>query len=367
MKEYHRYSIKQNRFHRSLLSGMEVVGDNTLQCCKDVFHRFFVCDRIDGIEEGALWGRFHMDWELADDMLVIVHIVATDDERMLIDEQQINIKDEFSDGEKSIGEKLRLMEMLGAKRVLNTKDTLLYDLKGRYLYLMIEVCGLGEGHLTHLFVDNQEDILSHINSEICQEQGSVYHRYMSIFSAAYMNFQDRIKQISNVLDVDTAPLQMLPMFAGWMGLEISTEFFTEEILRKLVKEAYKLNRVKGTEESVSRICEIVLGEKVVVLDRNALPENPIEENTEVCGIAYGEGSYDVTILVQSHISESQKSQLMYLLNQFKPVRCRLNLKCLEQNGNFDSHIYMDMNATITDNHAILLDDVVALDEEMTIM
>ena len=367
MKEYHRYSIKQNRFNRSLLYGLEVKGVNTLTCCGDIFHRFFVCDRIDGIETGALWGRAHMEWKLDNDMLVIIHIAATDEETVEIEERQINIKDYFSNSDISLGEKLHLMEILEAKRVLNQKDTLLYELKGRYLYLMVEVCGLGEGHLTNLFVDNQRDVLSEVDPEIRQMYGSVYHRYMSVFSASYMDFQEKIKQVSNVLDIDTAPLNFLPVFAGWMGLEMGTEFFTEEVLRKLVKEAYKLNRIKGTKESILRICEIILGEKVIVIDPNSLQENMLGEEDVFGERITGEGKYDVTILIKSYLSEIQKSQLMYILNQFKPVRCRINLKYLEQTGNFDGHMYMDMNAAISDQQALLLDDSAMLDENMVIL
>ena len=66
------------------------------------------------------------------------------------------------------------------------------------------------------------------------------------------------------------------------------------------------------------------------------------------------------------MSEDLKTQLLYILNQFKPVRCRINLKYLEENGDLDSLVYMDMNAQMIDNQAILLDEAVSLDENMTI-
>ena len=76
-----------------------------------------------------------------------------------------------------------------------------------------------------------------------------------------MDFQEKIDNVAELLNVETAPVQLLPVFCRWMGLDVSGDFLTEERMRTLVREAYQLNRTKGTKETLLRVCEIVLGEK----------------------------------------------------------------------------------------------------------
>ena len=78
---------------------------------------------------------------------------------------------------------------------------------------------------------------------------SFFHRYMSIYSTLYMDFQEKIDNVADFLDINTAPAQLLPIFCGWMGLDVSGDFLTEDRLRTLVKEAYQLNRTKGTRDT----------------------------------------------------------------------------------------------------------------------
>ena len=85
------------------------------------------------------------------------------------------------------------------------------------------------------------------------------------------------------------------------------------------------------------------------------------DNRELYEHLYGDGMYDVTLLIHSYVPESQKSQLMFLLNQFKPVRCRLKVKYLEPSGSLDGHVYMDMNACVGGNQAGVLDERIGLD------
>ena len=71
--------------------------------------------------------------------------------------------------------------------------------------------------------------------------------------------------------------------------------------------------------------------------------------------------FDVTLLIPTYVPEHQRSQLMFLLNQFTPVRTRLKLKFLDQKGSMDGHVYMDMNAEVMDTRTVALDERVGLD------
>ena len=147
MAEYRKYSIKQNRFNRSFLTGFETDGEQVLQCIPDVYHKVFICDSIDGIESEAKWGRFHLDYQLDEDMVVTTYAVAMDEKEIPWKGSYVDLGAVLNDSELSTKDKVQLLENLDAKKHINQKDILLYEMQGRYLYLCVEVLGLGSGEL----------------------------------------------------------------------------------------------------------------------------------------------------------------------------------------------------------------------------
>ncbi len=361
MAEYRKYSIKQNRFKRSFMVGFEIDGEQKLRCKPDVYRRIIICDSIDGVESGAKWGRFHLDYNLDEDMVVTTYAVALDEKEFLWKSGYVDLNSILQNPEIPAEEKVKLLEALDAKKQINQKDILLYELEGRYLYLCIEVLGLGNGEFWNLFVNNQGDIFLNTFPEVYREYGSFFHRYMSVYSALYMDFQEKIDNVADFLDIDTAPVQLLPIFCQWMGLDVSGDFLTEDKLRMLVREAYQLNRTKGTREALLRVCEIILDEKVVILEKNVIRENTQAETHKIYEELYGNGLYDVTLLIHTFVLENQKSQLEFLLNQFKPVRSRLRIKFLDKKDSLDGHVYLDVNAYVMDTRNVVLDERAGLD------
>lgn len=361
MAEYHKYSIRKNRFKHSVLFGLEIEGEERLRCEEKSYRRMFIGSPIDGIEEGAQWGRLHLDWELAPDMVLTIYAKATDHPFLWQGEEQYAYADIFNGAEYSLEQKRQFMESLGAAKAVNQHDMLLYTQEGRYLYLMIDIQGYGAGSLSRLSVDNQGDIFMDTFPEVYREKNSFFHRYLSVFSSLYMDFQEKIEGVAEVLDIDTAPVELLPTFGRWMGLDVSGDFLREERLRLLVKEAYQLNRIKGTKAALERVSEIILGEKVIILEKNVLRGDTQADSQKLYEELYGDSTYDVTMLVHTYVPEHQKSQLLFLLNQFKPVRSRLKVRFLDPKGDLDSHAYMDMNAFVAEAQDGVLDTRQGLD------
>ena len=344
--ELHTYLIKQNRFKTSVLQGMNIVSPTRLGFEREEYRHLFLSSAIDGIEREALWGRLHFSYEVEEDMVLTVYAVAVDvplEDSLLFDPQA------------SVSRKRQMMEELGAVKVINQNDILLYELSGRYLYIMYDVIGMGSGYIDEIQVNNKGDILMEVMPEVYQEYGSFFHRYLSIFTSLLLDFQKEIQHIDEIFDIDKAPAEMLTVLTKWMGIDISGDFLSEEVLRKLVKEAYQLNKKKGTKEALERLTEIILGEKALILEKNVFRDRIQTEDEEIYRTLYGDNPYDVTLLIKSYVPQDQKSQLMFLLNQFKPVRCRLLTYFLDDRGNLDRHAYLDINATIEEEEYAVLD------------
>lgn len=221
MEEYRKYSIRKNRFRRSFLSGLEMEGEGGLRCAEGAYRRMLISSPIDGITEGANWGRLHLEWDLEPDMVITAYAAAMDVPAVWRGEKQVSIAGIFYDAEIPLEEKKRMMESLGAKKAVNQQDILLYELEGRYFYLLLDIQGYGNGRLSKIWVDNQGDQFMDTFPDVYREYGGFFHRYLSIFSSLYMDFQEKIDCAAELMDIDTAPVELLPIFGRWMGLDVS--------------------------------------------------------------------------------------------------------------------------------------------------
>ena len=357
--ELHNYRIKENMLKKSFLHGFTVEGSNKLACVHADSRHVFISCAVDGAQEECKWGRLWFDAAISEDTVLTVYAMAVDEK---------SYDSYFLSDDISISGKRKVFENAEAVKAVNQTDLLLYSQRGRYLYIMIDVMGEGIADISNLQVNNKGDIIMQTLPEVYHEYGSFFHRYLSVFSSLYRDFQNQIDYVDRLLDVDEAPVKLLPVLAQWMGIDVSGDFLDGDKLRTLVKEAYQLNKMKGTRTALERLTEIILGEKAIILEKNVFRDYSQNLDTKTYESLYGDRPYDVTLLIKTYVPESQKSQLMFLLNQFKPVRCRLLIYFLDARGELDNHTYLDMNAQIQDlsvgslDHNISLDAMALFDE-----
>ena len=340
------YSIKKNRIQRGLHPGFLLQEDGTLCLDETEPVHLLYLRAVDGGEEGASWGRLSFRVSCSEDTVYRLYAAAFDEDSFYRKGKPVRIEDFLCDAQESREIKRQFMEEAGFRKFVNQKDLLLYDLQGRYLYLALEVMGEGSFSLSRLRVNRQGDPFMNTFPEIYREKGGFFHRYLSVFSSIYEDFQEEIEALPELLDLDTCPAFLLPVYASWMGLDVGENFLEESILRSLVKEACHLSRIKGTKAALGRITQIVLGEEALIVERNVMGACIRKDQLEQMNRLYGRSVHDVTILLQTPLSEVKKTQLLFLLNQFRPIRSRLHVVCLRDTSILDSYCYLDKNARI---------------------
>lgn len=355
-----RYSIRKNRIKSGCLTGftctedMKLVYDNA-----SMYHGFFLRG-IDGDEKGGSWGRLYFDIQNTENMIYCIYALATD----FRDHAAEGVEDldiYLSDGSVEVPDKIGLLKRLGAKRFVGNNDCLLYDLAGRYLYVAIEAMGEGGLCISGLTADNTGDNFMDTYPEIYRERNSFFHRYISIFSSIYNDFDNDIGRLPSLLDLDTCPEENLIIYGGWMGIDLKGGFLEIDVLRDLVKEAYSLNRMKGTKQAIERILEIILREKAIVIEHNQVRGGIRQDEAEIPERFKTRGLYDVTILVKRHLTEELRHQIFFIVDQFKPVRTRINITQLDETPTTDSNTYLDINTMLPKESGAVLDREDTLD------
>lgn len=291
-------------------------------------------ERLDSAMEACVWGRMVIDATLPADSVMTVCVYASDEEQLV-------------------------PEL--CTRTVDARDFLLYGQEGRYLWIWLEIVGMGQGCIREIEIYTPGDIFLNTFPEIYREQGSFFHRYLSIFSSIYLDFQQEIDALHTWIDLETSPPEILPVLADWLGIEVEDSLLESGGLRSLLKDAPYLIRYKGTKGAVERLASLLLDAEVIVVERGK--ERDLESRfQDTFDRLYGTGAYDITILAMREYDESLKNRLLCLLDQFKPVRCQVNLVFIRKNSILGGYCYLDLNAALHESQAGVLESGCALDD-----
>ncbi len=350
------YTVSATRLSMAYLEGFVQKG-SALYATDDAGSgkHFVILDRFCSYEKETKWGRFCCKGGLPPNSTLRIYAFSCDAKP----QQAAELNRYFHDSSVLWSEKLAYFVRDG-EQFVGHEDVLLYNLTGEYLWIAVEVeegirrsetKDAGVSRLSDMRLDTQGDNFLWTFPEIYQEEGGFFHRYLSIFSSIYQDMSEQIANLDRLLDIDETPVPFLLELAEWLGFSAEGDFPDEEMLRRLVKELYGLNRIKGTKEVIRRLTGIVLGAKtcrqLLIIERNRL-EGHIPDNVRATyQRLYGSGMHDVTILVKHGADERLHSQLMYLIRQFKPARSHIRLVFSQQCSSLDSYCYLDFNAALS--------------------
>lgn len=339
------YTVRKSRIEKSYYRGFILKENGRLLTTSDGQRHILFLQYIDSGEPDLEWGRLKVDVTMEREMVLSIQAFAVNcldyrkGNRVIDLERQI-LSQEGNTEDKEVY--FSQTDFAGSKKFIGCEDVLLYGIKGRYLWLCIELLGTGIAFINSINVDSPGDIMLDVFPEIYQERESFLHRYLSVFSSVFMDFEYKIEGIHNEMDLETAGADMLKVFGEWMGLNLSGSFLSEEKLRSLLIRLHAFNRMKGTKQSVLGLTEVLLGEPGILVERNLLEHG----DRGLYDALYGNSPYDITLLINGRADEQTQSCLLFYLKQFIPVRSRVKIVFLNHCCNLDSYCYLDVNAAI---------------------
>ncbi|MEG0763087.1 MAG: phage tail protein [Oscillospiraceae bacterium] len=347
-----RYSIRRNRLMQGLREGFNITKDGSLLTVAKGARHSIILAGLDSAKDNCAWGRLTMKSSLTDDGVLTIRIIASDQPDCMYKDSLINIDSFLLDSSIEQIAKKKFFEDCNCKCFDGSTDILLYELKGRYLWVWMELVGEATGALSDIRVYIPGDNFFRTLPQVYQNQpDDFYHRYLSIFSTIYCEQQDIIEAMPQYMDVDTAPARFLPLFAQWLGLQLDGNFLDEAMLRKFVKATPELLAVKGTRQAIEGVVRILVDVPFSLVEYNLLQEQNVAHNN-----IYGSDPFDFTLLISQKADERLRACLRFLIQQFSPVRSRCNIVFLNDCVGMDAFTYMDVNASLMSIQSGALDD-----------
>lgn len=346
------YTIGNSRLKRAFKYGLKQVSDHTggMLEIEGKEEHFLILPMFDADEMSYQWGRFHLEAVSEAGCQIFFHAFAKDIKDEAEKRELLKLNRLLYGSEADIEEKRNIFVRTDGITAVNQSDILLLELKGQYLWIAVEIRGADTGYIKNMRLKNPADNFMQTFPEVYQDEGGFFHRYMTIFSTMYSNVQMEIDHFYELLDAQTAPSEMLPVLAGWLGIKIEKNFFEDRILRELIENAYELNRKKGTRWAIERLAQIILEDDAIqITERNLIEqENVSRDEIDSYNNLYGNSKWDVTLVTNHAPDEELQEKFLYLAAQFKPIRCNVRLKFSESFVTMDSYSYMDKNASLSE-------------------
>lgn len=297
----------------------------------------WISQPLDSEKIGTEWHRLTMATEKQHDTTVNIKYFASDNKKV----------------------KLEQLEGLWSPTIEDAKDALFNRAIGRYLWIAIEIIAtdLHTPYIKSLEVHFPRNSYVKDLPVIFQrsDQGFLTH-YLSLFQTMLEDTDLKIENATRKLEPNQVNQQSLKWLIGWLGLD-TDDYWSDEQLRELLKEAPKLFSLRGTKYAIEKLVEIYTGSKPIILEYDDI--KPLKENIELGEVveklyAADEHTFNVLVKADDVSSELKKVTLQHILDRYKPVFTTCKLVILQPWVYMDLHSYLGMNTFLTAPQQLML-------------
>ncbi len=334
-----RYPINEGMLC-SAVGNFELHGSKIVKA-SDTENACFILRRIDSGEDSTEWGRLSFRVDNDAGTAFHVRVFATDEAMVNTGAEIVELSKFFADENKSLHEKIVLFDHFDCVLENGICDILLYKLSGRFLFIMFEAVGYQEVVIGDIVVETHGDNFMETFPEVFRGRDSFFHRYLSILSKLYNDFDRKILNIHELFDIDKVPDEALPLLLSWLGINASDKAIAPEKLRILLKKAPFLLEMKGTRTAIHELVSIFVDCEFYIV-----------ENTDGSEFSH----YDFSVLLHSLPSEALYRQLYYLIEQFCFAKSGIHIFFIESTSSMDTFGYLDVNSSIETPPTRTLDD-----------
>jgi phage tail-like protein len=333
----------------------------------------YISKPLDSREAETIWHRLKLDFDAPGDSSIAFSYFASDTKTVLYHDEWIDLYGVISDSKINIDDKMTLLSEIFTENIKNPNDLLLFNAKGRYFYFKIELIA----HDTHMPSINGIRIEFPMNSFVDDlpefyksnvENYSFLSRFLGIYQSLYLDLEENITQISRYFDADFVEKDFLKYLANWVAID-DIYIWSEDKLRYVINNAFRLYKLKGTKQGLSEIVEIYTGKKPIIIETYkimAYYEKTIYD--QMYKQLYGTDIYCFCVIVDEQAIKTQQNfvELSKLIELYKPAHTIAKVILLKPSIVLGQHTYVGVNSNLAENDTFKLIDATTIPFNTTI-
>ncbi|PYI55178.1 phage tail protein [Paenibacillus flagellatus] len=318
---------------------------------------------LDSAEDETEWHKIELLADIPEETQLRVSYFATDETFGVLGGRVVDYSDYFADPDVPNERKWRESAHLWSEPIVNPKDALLPNAKGRYLRLRIEWVGSDRTAPTirrmRVFFPRQSPIV-HLPS-IYQEDpdGTRFlERFLALFGSFLAEMEEKIDKVSSNFDADAVAGRYLSWLGGWLALDVA-DGWEEHKLRTLLKRAPELYKLRGTRQGLARMLHLYTGVEPYIVEHHQL--KTMQETSELRLMfqrLYGDDPYTFCVMLPPECVRTDKQRLMVerIIEDQKPAYAEGKLVVLQPWMHADMHTYLGINTVLSEPTLLTLDE-----------
>ena len=353
--------------YKSVLSKVNFENDVFISDNTTGENSVYISQAFDSCEFETVWHRLRLDADIPHGGILKLRLYASDEMEVLAPGTNgkgmstININEYFADSRIDVNRKIDVLDYIGAKVYKNPNDVLMFDLKGRYLWVCIEIINHGNAQtkISKMKIEFPRITFTDYLPEIYKggmDTNSFISRFIGVFQSIYVDLEDRIDVTPIQFDTQRTNKDFLDWIASWLSVK-DASIWGEEKLRVLIKESVRIYKMKGTKKAIAKIVEEYTGVEPIIVEQFDVKNNEYYERkkSHVEGLYGDNGYYFSVILGEEYVRGSEEYlELLRVINNVKPVDSICNLVVLTNKIYLDYHCYMGMNSYIAKNYEMVI-------------
>lgn len=314
---------------------------------------------LDSREAETVWHKMQLDADIPDETQLRLSYFCSDRDSVVTNGRIVHVDTLITDPSLSVREKNRLLEDFWSEPVINPKDALFLEAKGRYMWLKLEWMGSERKspQLNRLRVYFPRiTYLSYMPAMYQQDPGGFMERFLALFGAMFESVESDIADLPRRFDSDLVSGPSLRWLGSWLGIEVD-EHWTDAQIRRFIQEAPQLYRYRGTRKGIETMVEIYTGRKPQIIEYfqyKAMRESA--DLRALTDLLYGmnPSSFSVLVTMEQAPTEKQRLMLQRMLDDQKPAFTEARLIVLQPWMYLDMHTYLELNTVLTEPSLLTL-------------
>lgn len=290
-----------------------------------------------------------------------ISIYAANSLERNIGDGEKNLEEIVLDGNMTVEEKKDILQPYLQKSIQKTNDILLHEIKGRYLWFMVEADLQMNQELEiekiQIYFPRQSWIPYLPEIYQSEDKNMFFERFLAVFQTMYEEVNEEIQNVPYLLDIDNTGKEFLEWLAKW--LDISESYvWSREQLRSLMKNAIRLYKIRGTRQAVREFVKLYTnGDEPYIIENFQIKQYQTKENEALLEHLYGNDPYRFQVIVKEEdvptVREYQT--LIKIIEEVKPAYMELELIVLKPYIFLNQHTYMGMNSVLGEYKDLSLD------------
>ena len=351
MRQKLKYFIinKTEDYRRGLYENMEPRGGGLFfSLDKKTGVGSFMTRIFDSGEYDSSWHRLVIGASGCEKEDLKVTVYAAEKNEVSFGGDTMTLYELFEDDRLTLSQKTDAFACFTAKRVSGASDILLHEVRGRYLWVLIEQYSSGGSPaglsdiMIYLPAVSWIDYLPQIYRS---SDGDTHflERYLAVFQTVYEELDAEIAGMSRRFDPESTDDELLEWLALWLDIS-DTDIWSGEKLRRLLLNAVRLYRIRGTRQGLSELIELYTGEKPFIIEGFELMNDTAQLPPGVDASRLKSADpYTVTVLVKrGHDLDVIRKIAMQML----PVTLELEIVELDPFIFLGEHSYLGVNSAL---------------------